>query len=357
MEYTEAELQMYLDTVAKANNPKDYAYVPDPEKVSTWKLPLVDDSGKMTARQVGMAVAALGPGFRGEKVQIPADALPAVKAKVRAAWKQVNPDKSDKDMPSSIKKEVSMTQEELEKKLTDMEGQLSTAVSKVQVLEDIGKAYQELETEDRDVFATLSKEQQEEFVGADTTDTRKEEILTKRREEIAKAEQGPDLEDLSAPVRKRLEDIEKRALDAEAKAKAMEDKVAKANEQIAKAEDTRFLAECIAKAEKEFGNYPVSKDEMGAILKSLHCPCLAADQREAIEKVFASGNEALAQLQGEVGKSSGESATSAWGQIEKRAQAIAKEKAISVPAATEQFLKTDEGQKLYEESLRETVRQ
>ncbi len=82
-----------------------YAYVPDPEKPSTWKLLLWDSpDGKMSAAQVGRAIAALGPGgFRGNPVEIPEKNLSEVKAKVRAAWKKANPDKQDADMPEAIK--------------------------------------------------------------------------------------------------------------------------------------------------------------------------------------------------------------------------------------------------------------
>lgn len=82
-----------------------YAYVPDPKKPSTWKLRLWEDPDKkVTAKQVGMAVAALGAGFRGNKADIPADDLPDVKAKVLAAWKRANPDASDDDVPAVLKK-------------------------------------------------------------------------------------------------------------------------------------------------------------------------------------------------------------------------------------------------------------
>jgi len=51
-----------------------YAYVPDPESPSTWKLRLwKDPEKKETARQVGVAIAALGPvGFRGIGLSVPA---------------------------------------------------------------------------------------------------------------------------------------------------------------------------------------------------------------------------------------------------------------------------------------------
>ncbi len=85
----------------------DYAYVPDATKSSTWKLRLTSTpGGKPDARIVGAAVAALGKGFRGQKVQIPAAALAGVKAKVRAAWRKANPDKKAEDMPAAIKEAV-----------------------------------------------------------------------------------------------------------------------------------------------------------------------------------------------------------------------------------------------------------
>src|ERR1700746_4042522 len=81
----------------------DYAYVPDPNMPSTWKLRLTaTPGGGPDAHIVGAAVAALGKGFRGKKVQIPAADLPKVKAKVRAAWLKANPDKTSKDLPTII---------------------------------------------------------------------------------------------------------------------------------------------------------------------------------------------------------------------------------------------------------------
>jgi len=72
---------------------KSYAYVPDKEKSSTWKL-RIDD-----ANHVKLAVAALGKGFRGNKVRIPKEDLPMVKSKVRKAYKKYYP---DKEIPSIL---------------------------------------------------------------------------------------------------------------------------------------------------------------------------------------------------------------------------------------------------------------
>ena len=82
-----------------------FAFVPDPEKPSTWKLRLWDSlEEKETAAQVGRAVAALGPGgFRGNRVKLPNDALAGVKRRVQTAWRKVNPDASADEVPTVLK--------------------------------------------------------------------------------------------------------------------------------------------------------------------------------------------------------------------------------------------------------------
>jgi len=80
-----------------------FAYVPDPEKPSEWKLRLWEDpTKKVTRRQLGAAAAALSPGgFRGQKVQIPSADLPAVKRKIRAEYRKL--DVADEDIPRWVK--------------------------------------------------------------------------------------------------------------------------------------------------------------------------------------------------------------------------------------------------------------
>lgn len=70
-----------------------YAYVPDATSPNTWKL-RIDD-----AAHVGGAIAALGKGFRGQKVEIPGGDRAAVVAKVKAAWLKFHPDKEAADFP------------------------------------------------------------------------------------------------------------------------------------------------------------------------------------------------------------------------------------------------------------------
>ncbi len=83
---------------------EDYAYVPDPEKPSTWKLRLTETPGKATVRQLGRAAAAFSSGgFRGQKVEIPSSDVAAVKRRIRAEYAKL--DVQEVDMPPSIKKE------------------------------------------------------------------------------------------------------------------------------------------------------------------------------------------------------------------------------------------------------------
>jgi hypothetical protein len=85
-----------------------FAYVPDPKTPAGWKLRLwKTPGGGPDAGIVGAAIAALGQGFRGNKVSIPAADLAGVKAKVRAAWTKANLDKSADTMPAVLKEAYS----------------------------------------------------------------------------------------------------------------------------------------------------------------------------------------------------------------------------------------------------------
>jgi hypothetical protein len=82
----------------------DYAYTPS-DHPSSWKLRLTaTPGGDPDPRMVGAAAAAFSSGgYRGQKVELPADAVAGAKAKVRAAWKKAHPDKTASEMPDSIK--------------------------------------------------------------------------------------------------------------------------------------------------------------------------------------------------------------------------------------------------------------
>jgi len=62
-----------------------YLYVPDPQSPSTWKLRIEETPGNVTRAQLGRAAAALGPGFRGQRVDLPAEDRQKV-ARALIAW-------------------------------------------------------------------------------------------------------------------------------------------------------------------------------------------------------------------------------------------------------------------------------
>lgn len=81
---------------------REYAYVPDPEKPSTWKLPLTDDSNTVTVSKLGQAAAAFSPGgFRGRRVQIPTADVAKVKSRIRSEYRKLGVE--DTDIPPSVK--------------------------------------------------------------------------------------------------------------------------------------------------------------------------------------------------------------------------------------------------------------
>lgn len=114
-----AQVEHFSKAATKREDGEDFpaaafAYVPDPEKPSTWKLRLWDSiDEKETVAQVSRAVSALSPGgFRGNRVQIPSSDLPRVKEKIRAAWRRVN---GDRDLPPVLKEVTTNMENNIEK--------------------------------------------------------------------------------------------------------------------------------------------------------------------------------------------------------------------------------------------------
>jgi regulator of replication initiation timing len=69
--------------------PSAYLYVPDPDKPSTWKLRIWDDpEKKITVAQLGRAAAALGPGFRGNRVELEPDERRAAARKLIRLYRE-----------------------------------------------------------------------------------------------------------------------------------------------------------------------------------------------------------------------------------------------------------------------------
>ena len=84
-----------------------FAYVPDAEKSSSWKLRLWEDlTKKVTKAQLSKAAATLSPGgFKGQKVAILAADMSAVKRKIRAEYRKL--EVKDEDIPRWVKETMS----------------------------------------------------------------------------------------------------------------------------------------------------------------------------------------------------------------------------------------------------------
>lgn len=88
--------------------PEAFAFVPDREKPSTWKLRLWETPQRRETRaQVARAVQAISPsGFRGQRVQLPAGALPAVRRRILRAWLKVNPGADRSEAPAALRRSL-----------------------------------------------------------------------------------------------------------------------------------------------------------------------------------------------------------------------------------------------------------
>lgn len=90
-----------------ADNPSDFAYVPDKKTPSSWKLNISD------ATHIADAITALTSGFRGNKVEIPSKDKKVVVSKIRGAINKL----SDKDQKANLLQRLA-TVKEVEKAFT-----------------------------------------------------------------------------------------------------------------------------------------------------------------------------------------------------------------------------------------------
>lgn len=166
---------------------KDYAYTPDKEKPSTWKL-RIDD-----AAHVSGAVAALGKGYRGNKVEIPEADLPAVKRKVRAAHKKFFPDTPIPDAiaskPSSVEKSMTVqkTADDLVVELEKAQESIKNLAAQVETLtaEKVAKSLSDRKAKLSTLVAADEVEQLIKAVGSLADDAW--EAIVKSLETKAKA--------------------------------------------------------------------------------------------------------------------------------------------------------------------------
>lgn len=388
-----------LDEFEKAVNGKtyegttfpkgDFAYTPD-DTPSHWKLRLTKTpGGKPDAGIVGAAIAALGKGFRGNRVIIPSADLPAVKSRVKAAWKQANPDKTDEDLPDILKGEQSMTIQELESAVKKQEGVLATLVSENKILKTERELVLKMTKKERKAYASMSPDMQKEFMGGDEAkrksmcDKAMKEIKEKAAEdsmdeackaEFAKAGPaekaimiGKQLEKLAKADSTNEEDVEPDADDKEKKKMAKkkkpsaeddeddedDDEDLQLRKQLARTQDRVVKAEAqlseIAKreklnyfttiAEQRLPNTAGSPVEKGADLMAV--ADLAGGETSEVFKRYLANLEAADKSMlihfGEVGKS-GSSVIPAEKVFMAKAEEIAKRDKISTAKAVDKAM-------------------
>src|SRR3990172_10638895 len=81
-----------------------YLVVGDPNKTSTWKLRIEETPGKVTKAQLGRAAAALGKGFRGNRVQLSSEERASALRKLRGKYRGMGVMAAD--MPSVMQQSL-----------------------------------------------------------------------------------------------------------------------------------------------------------------------------------------------------------------------------------------------------------
>ena len=259
-----------------------FAFVPDPTKPSTWKLRLWETPDKkVTATQVGRAIAALGPGgFRGNRVQIPAADLSGVKAKVRRAWKQVHPDADE--VPGVIKS--------LEEHMPD----LKELIASVAEMDDDAKAElrKALELEPDNVFDKLTAatdEQKEALRKALGMEIEDDDSLKARVMKLFGLTPTSPVTDPDVPeaVRKVIDEVKGAVTKAEERAD-------KAEELISKRDREARVQLMVTKA-AQYKNMGAA-DDISKLLTDAQ-EKLGDEGLKAIETILAKGQEAFSQAQ------------------------------------------------------------
>lgn len=365
----------------------DFAYAPD-DVPSHWKLRLTSSpGGKPDPAIVGAAVAALGKGFRGRKVQIPSSALAGAKAKVRAAWRAANPDKGDDELPEVLKKgEEAMTMEDIEKRQTQLEGSIAAVQAENAVLKRENEAVLKMNRAERELYAGMSADVRKAFLDGDESvrkgllekaDAQKREAdlvakmdaPTKAKYDAAgPAERAEILKACSADMEERAkkkapkakaddkpyggeeteeeEEMEDEEETTEKKAKCMKtesvskaevaslmDRVAKAEGELASVRKRERVAKFERMAEAELPHSPGTAAEKGARVMKL-ADALGEDTQDFKDAfdVLKAADKNLALGFAEVGKAGGAvPAEKAW---DAAVEKIAKRDGISIPKAT-----------------------
>lgn len=365
----------------KAFPKSDFAYTPDDEPTH-WKLRLTKTpGGAPDAGIIGAAVAALGQGFRGNKVQIPAEALASVKAKVRAAWEKCHPEAGADEVPAVIRKGVHMTLEQLEAEVVKLQPQVATLTEANAVLKSENALVLKMSKKERKLYASMSDDERKSYMAADT-DKRKEmmgackekakeksatdsmdEATRKRFDAAGPIEKAAIVAQVLKAAKKENDDEEDEDDDETAKAlkmanAALTDRVAKAETNLAEIAKASRREHFTKRAETELPNTAGKPFEKGEMLMQMaeHAP---GGEDGPVFKGFmqqlVAADGAMKAHFVEVGKSGGD--IPALKAFDAKVEQIAKRDKIDTPHAIEKLMMEDPAAYLaYEADQRAVIR-
>lgn len=315
----------------------DYAYVPDPKKPSTWKLRLTSTpGGKPDPRIVGAAVAALGPGFRGQKVQIPQANRAAVIGRVRSAWLKANPNKTKDDLPSVLKSENGGTTMKTVEELTKELEELTKKFEKVNKELEVSKKVSSLNDEEKAYYEKLDDDGKTAFLEKSSDD---------RTEEVAKSKEDDEV------VYKDLEGNEYRKSD-DPRVVAAVKRADKATEKLEKKDEELVNERLEKRAKEELPNLPGEDKVKVAVLKAVD-GIEDEDLRKGALELLKSHNAAVTKASETRGHRD-QSVADAEEQLQKMAQDHydnSKDGDKTFEKSYAEVCKTEKGKKLYEQVL------
>lgn len=334
-----------------------YAYTPS-DQPSTWKLRLWETpEEKVTAKQVGMAVAALGAGFRGNKVEIPDADKSAVRNKVLSAWKSVHPDAKPEDVPAVLSKGGHMADDnDVLKQLEEVEANQKVIEKRNTDLEAINKRFEaivKMSPEERAVFDPMTAEEQDEFLKMSPEE---KTAKAKAKAKASANDEGDDEEDDDEEVEKRVKaEVEKALAASNSEVEELKKRVSTAEEFAKKQADRADTVEFQKRADIELSHYTGTVEERGDVLKSIEKSNMTDDQKKNVMKVLKSGNEAHKQLGKMVGSnnySDVEKSDGVLAEVSKRAKVLMDKDSKLTKAAAEAAVYTADPE-LYKRYLEE----
>jgi hypothetical protein len=304
----------------------DFALVPDPQKPSTWKLRLTSTpGGEPDSILVGAAVAALDPEFSMTKNLVPEDSRDGVIAKLSDAW--------EGDLPEVLKTQESPTMTKkagTEPTIEDLQAEVAKRNSELEV----AKAYGALNDAEKAHYNSLDADGQKAFIAK--SEVERGEILKNLADENPVIFKSADGEEFRKNDDPRLVKMAKQA--DEDRKEAKREREERQNLQFAK------------RASDDLGHLPGEEATKIAVLKAVDSIKDEDVRKHAMEMLKAS-DAGISKAMTRAGSSAGgdNNASEKLDTLAKRHQED--HEGFTFEQSYDEVLKTDEGQRLYNETL------